>query len=442
MHSFGLVDDVPVTNSLQPEQPATLIAVIGLGYVGLPLALAFGGVRETIGFDIDTVRISELAQKVDRTNEATSEDFVRAQYLKFTSDPKQIQDASTYIITVPTPIDLHKRPDLTPLASASALVGGLLAVGDLVIYESTVYPGATDEYCTPILEETSGLSVNTEFFVGYSPERINPGDLEHSLVNIRKVTSGSSVEAAQLVDDTYALIIKAGTVPVSSIRIAEAAKVIENIQRDVNIALINELSVLFAKLNIDTHEVLDAASTKWNFLPFRPGLVGGHCIGVDPYYLTHKAQEVGHHPEVILAGRRINDGMGREVVNRVLLAMTKKQINVNGARVLVLGLAFKENCPDIRNSRVVDVIRGLEEYGAKVDVYDPFVEGQHAFAEYQISLVSRENLFATNYDVMVHAVAHAQFPELVRTLTPKLREPSVIFDVKGTLPRGSVDGRL
>lgn len=431
-----------MTNSLKPEQLAARIAVIGLGYVGLPLALAFGGLRETIGFDIDAARISELKLKVDRTNEATAEDFLAAPYLKFTSDPNQIQDASTYIITVPTPIDPHKRPDLTPLASASELVGGVLSAGDVVIYESTVYPGATDEYCTPILEAASGLSVNVDFFVGYSPERINPGDREHALANIRKITSGSSVEAAQIVDDTYALIIKAGTVPVSSIRVAEAAKVIENIQRDVNIALINELSVLFSKLNIDTHEVLDAASTKWNFLPFRPGLVGGHCIGVDPYYLTHKAQEVGHHPEVILAGRRINDGMGREVVNRVLLAMTKKRINVNGARVLVLGLAFKENCADIRNSRVVDVIRGLEEYGAKVDVYDPFVEGQHAFAEYQISLVSQNDLFVTNYEAVVHAVAHAQFPELLRTLTPQLRKPHVIFDVKGSLPRASIDGRL
>ncbi len=424
------------------ERSLPEVAVIGLGYVGLPLALAFGAVRETIGFDIDETRVSELIRGFDRTNEASSEDFGQAERLKFTNDHEEIRNATIYIITVPTPIDSHNRPDLSPLASASALVGKVLSAQDMVIYESTVYPGATEEFCTPILEEISGLKVNIDFFVGYSPERINPGDKEHSLTNIRKITSGSTSEAARRVDETYAQIISAGTVPVSSIRVAESAKVIENVQRDVNIALINELSVLFSKLGIDTHEVLEAAGTKWNFLPFRPGLVGGHCIGVDPYYLTHKAQEVGHHPEVILAGRRINDGMGREVVERVVLAMSQKQINVSAARILVLGLAFKENCPDIRNSRVVDVIRGLQLYGSQVDVYDPYVEEARSLSEYGIPNLTPAEILNSRYDAVVHAVAHDEFPEFLYKLEPHLNNPHVIFDVKGTLPRTLIDGRL
>ncbi len=434
--------DGRVNESMQVEDPAAVIAVVGLGYVGLPLAVAFGGIRTTVGYDIDASRVLDLNAGFDRTSELFQDDILSARKLTFTDDPEKIRIASIYIVTVPTPIDSHKRPDLSPLAAASRLIGGLLAKGDIVIYESTVYPGATEEYCMPILEHSSGLVANIDFFVGYSPERINPGDREHTLTKIRKITSGSTPEAAQRVDEIYSEIITAGTVPVSSIRVAESAKVIENIQRDVNIALINELAVLFSKLGIDTHEVLEAAGTKWNFLPFKPGLVGGHCIGVDPYYLTHKAQEIGHHPEVILAGRRTNDGMGREVVERVVISMAQKRIDVSVAHVLVLGLSFKENCPDIRNSRVIDVIQGLQQFGSKVDVYDPLVDANHARAEYGISLLTRSELFENQYDAVVHAVAHDGFPELLRELEPHLSRPHVIFDVKGTLPRPLIDGRL
>lgn len=390
-----------------PSGDGAIIAVIGLGYVGLPLAVEFGKHRPVIGFDIRQQRITELNDGQDRTREVEPEELAEARQLSFTADPAGLAAASIYIVTVPTPIDGHKRPDLTPLLGATEIVGRVLQRGDLVIYESTVYPGATEEDCVPVLERISGLRFNEDFFCGYSPERINPGDRTHRLTNICKVTSGSTPDAAAMVDTLYASIVSAGTYKAESIRVAEAAKVIENTQRDLNIALVNELAIIFNRLGIDTEAVLKAAGTKWNFLPFRPGLVGGHCIGVDPYYLTHKAEATGYHPQVILAGRRINDGMGAYVAGQLVKAMLKKRIQVNGARVLVLGLAFKENCPDLRNTRVVDVVRELQDYGVAVDVHDPLVDADEAMAEYGLELV--QTPVQETYDGVILAVAHDVF---------------------------------
>ena len=416
------------------------IAVIGLGYVGLPLAVEFGRKTPVVGFDIDASRIAELRAGKDRTLETTAEELAAAQRLGFAADLEALRDCNTYIITVPTPIDLHKRPDLTPLRRASESVGKVLTAGDVVIYESTVYPGATEEDCVPILEAVSGLTFNTDFYVGYSPERINPGDKEHRLPSIKKVTAGSTPEAAQFIDALYRSIITAGTYLAPSIRVAEAAKVIENTQRDVNIALVNELALIFDRLGIDTLEVLEAAGTKWNFLPFRPGLVGGHCIGVDPYYLTHKAQEIGYHPEVVLAGRRINDGMGQHISLSVLKLMIERDIQIKGARVLVLGLAFKENCPDLRNTRVVDIIENLEGLGMNVDVHDPWADAVVAQAEYSIDVVTPES---DTYDVIVLAVGHCEFLELgSQGIRAFGKSEHVLYDVKGLFPRSETDRRL
>ncbi len=417
------------------------VAVVGIGYVGLPLATAFGSVRATIGFDIDPVRISELKSGVDRTLEVTVLELQQATHLTFTANGDDIAEAGTYIVTVPTPIDDAKEPDLAPLLAATELIGGVLSAGDLVVYESTVYPGATEEVCVPILEARSGLTFNTDFFVGYSPERINPGDRSHRLADIVKVTSGSTQEAAVEVDDLYREIITAGTHRAPSIRVAEAAKVIENTQRDVNIALVNELAVLFSKLDIDTEDVLAAAGTKWNFLRFTPGLVGGHCIGVDPYYLTHKAHAVGHEAEVILAGRRINDAMGAHVAERVVLEMSRAGVAAAGSRGLVMGLAFKENCPDLRNTGVMSVVRALQDFGMTVDVCDPHVSATEAKALYGLDLISVEQALAGGYDAAVLAVAHADFVELGPALRTAVGD-GVIFDVKAVLPRELVTGRL
>ena len=385
------------------------IAVIGLGYVGLPLAVEFGKSRPTIGFDIDAQRISELRDGQDRTREVEHENFGEADKLTFTADLEKIRVAQVYIVTVPTPIDAHKRPDLTPLISSSETVGAVLKKGDIVIYESTVYPGATEEDCVPVLERVSGLNFNEDFFCGYSPERINPGDKEHRLTSIVKVTSGSTPEAAEAVDALYAGIITAGTYKAESIRVAEAAKVIENTQRDLNIALVNELAIIFNKMGIDTEAVLKAAGTKWNFLPFRPGLVGGHCIGVDPYYLTHKAEAIGYHPQVILAGRRINDGMGSYIAGELVKKMISKCIQVNGARMLILGITFKENCPDSRNSRTVEVRRELLEFGVNVDVYDPLAESAEVMRELGVPLIKYPHKGV--YDGIFLAVPHTSFVE-------------------------------
>jgi UDP-N-acetyl-D-glucosamine/UDP-N-acetyl-D-galactosamine dehydrogenase len=424
-----------------PSPDDIRIAVIGLGYVGLPLAATFGRRYRTLGFDIDAARIAELRQHHDHTLEMSGDELRAADKLEFSSDPQALAGCNVFIITVPTPIDDYKRPDLRPLESASRTVGRAIGRGGVAIYESTVYPGATEEVCVPIIEAESGLKFNEDFFAGYSPERINPGDREHRLETILKVTSGSTPEAAEFVDALYASIITAGTHRTSSIRVAEAAKVIENTQRDVNIALINELSLIFHRLGIDTHEVLEAAGTKWNFLPFRPGLVGGHCIGVDPYYLTHKAQQIGYHPDVILAGRRINDSMGSHVSERVVKLMQQRGFQTAGARVLVLGLAFKENCPDLRNTRVVDIIRELKSYNAEVDVHDPWVASAHAEAEYGLSLV--EEPAPGSYDAVVLAVAHDRFVALGAEGVRAFAKPgAVLFDVKRALPRASVDGCL
>ncbi len=419
----------------------TQIGVVGLGYVGLPLAVEFGKHFPTLGLDINAARIRELQAGTDSTLEVATNDLRQAGQLRYTSRAEDLADCTVYIVTVPTPVDEYKRPDFAPLISASTTVGKLLKPGDVTVYESTVYPGATEEVCVPILERASGLRFNADFFAGYSPERINPGDREHRLTTIRKVTSGSTPEAATFVDALYQRIISAGTHPASSIRVAEAAKVIENTQRDVNIALINELALLFNRLGIDTEEVLLAAGTKWNFLPFRPGLVGGHCIGVDPYYLTHKAQQIGFHPEMILAGRRVNDGMGAYVAQRVVKLMTQQRMPVMDARVLVLGLAFKENCPDLRNTRVVDIVQEFRDYHAQVDVYDPWVDRQEAQREYGIDLVAAPK--PGHYDAMILAVAHRQFRELGAAGLRALGKPgAVLFDVKYLLPAGEVDGRL
>jgi UDP-N-acetyl-D-galactosamine dehydrogenase len=423
----------------RPE--TTKIAVIGLGYVGLPLAVEFGKQYPTVGYDIREERVSELRSGKDGTLEVSREELAGSPQLSFSCVLDGVRACNVYIVTVPTPIDTAKRPDLTPLVKASQAIGSVLKKGDVVVYESTVYPGCTEEVCVPLLEQASGLVFNRDFHCGYSPERINPGDKLHRVTNILKVTSGSTPETADFVDALYASIITAGTHKASSIKVAEAAKVIENTQRDVNIALINELALIFNKLGIDTLEVLEAAGTKWNFLPFRPGLVGGHCISVDPYYLTHKAQEIGYHPEVILAGRRINDGMGAHVASQVVRLMAGKGINPVGARVLVLGLAFKENCPDLRNTRVVDIIGELAGFQAKVDVYDPWVDAAEAELEYGITPISKPK--TGEYDAIVLAVGHTEFATMggpgVRALG---KASSVVYDVKYVLPREAVDGRL
>lgn len=420
---------------------AVKIGIIGLGYVGLPLAVEFSKKFPTTGFDLKQKRIDELQAGVDITREVTDEELQQAGDLSFTTSMEALQGCNVFVVAVPTPIDDNKRPDLRPLEGASRSVASVLKKGDVVIYESTVFPGATEEVCVPILEELSGLRFNTDFFAGYSPERINPGDHTHRLPTIMKVTSGSTPEVADFVDALYAAIITAGTFKASTIKVAEAAKVIENTQRDVNIALINELALIFNRLDIDTLEVLKAAGTKWNFLPFRPGLVGGHCIGVDPYYLTHKAQEVGYHPEMILAGRRLNDNMGKYIASEVVKLMLKKRIHVANAHILVLGLTFKENCPDLRNTRVVDIIEELESYGAQVDVHDPWADKQEAEELYGVAMV--ESLAPAKYDAVVLAVAHEQFTEMrAEAIKEVCRPNSIIFDVKHSLSEDIVDGSL
>jgi UDP-N-acetyl-D-galactosamine dehydrogenase len=417
------------------------IAVIGLGYVGLPLAVEFGKHRPVIGFDIDSGRIKALRARHDSTREVSPKELEESSHLCLTSKHADLATAKIFIVTVPTPIDAHKQPDLTPLLKASETVARVLKRGDIVIYESTVYPGATEEDCVPVLERISGLKFNEDFFCGYSPERINPGDREHRLTTITKVTSGSSPEAAEVVDTLYRSIITAGTYKAESIRVAEAAKVIENTQRDLNIALTNELAIIFNRMDIDTEAVLRAAGTKWNFLPFRPGLVGGHCIGVDPYYLTHKAEAVGYHPQVILAGRRINDGMGAYVAGQLVKTMLKKRIDVGNSRVLILGLAFKENCPDLRNTRVVDVVNELQEYGIDVDVHDPCVDAEEALAEYGISLVKTPP--AGSYEGVILAVAHEEFHVAgMEKLREFGRELHVFYDLKSAFPTSESSLRL
>ncbi|MCL1479100.1 Vi polysaccharide biosynthesis UDP-N-acetylglucosamine C-6 dehydrogenase TviB [Marinobacter sp. M3C] len=417
------------------------IAVIGLGYVGLPLAAAFGMKRRVIGFDINTTRVQQLRDGVDVTQEVSSEELAEVSLLSFTTELEDLRECSVFIITVPTPIDEFKAPDLTPLIKASETVGQVLKAGDIVIYESTVYPGATEEVCVPVLERVSGLVFNKDFFAGYSPERINPGDKEHRVTTIRKVTAGSTPEIAELVDQLYADVITAGTFKASSIRVAEAAKVIENTQRDVNIALMNELAMIFRRMNIDTHEVLAAAGTKWNFLPFKPGLVGGHCIGVDPYYLTHKAQAVGYHPEIILAGRRINDGMGAYSAAELVKAMIRNGQTISGSRVLIMGLTFKENCPDLRNTKVVDLIKELGEFGCQIDVTDSWASNAEAEREYGLSLVEQPQ--PGTYNALVIAVAHKQYTCLSEGDFRALLQPGgVLFDLKGVLALGASDLRL
>ena len=424
-----------------PAADELRLAVIGLGYVGLPLAVAFGRVLPTLGFDIDAERVAELSTGKDRTLEVGSDELRCAHALRLSADAAELRNCTVFIVTVPTPIDEAKRPDLRPLEAASRSVGRAIARGGVVIFESTVYPGATEEVCVPIIERESGLVYNRDFFAGYSPERINPGDREHRLEAILKVTSGSTPAAADFVDALYRRIIHAGTHKASSIRVAEAAKVIENTQRDLNIALVNELALIFHRLGIDTGEVLAAAATKWNFLPFKPGLVGGHCIGVDPYYLTHKAQQIGYHPEVILSGRRINDGMGEHVAQRVIKLMVQRRMPIAGARILVLGLAFKENCPDLRNTRVTDVIAELASYHTQVEVHDPWVDAAQARAEYGIELIDAP--VPGRYDAIVLAVAHRQFLELgAEGIRARGKPGCVLFDVKQALPRAAVDDRL
>jgi len=422
-------------------QESSPLAVIGLGYVGLPLAVEFGKKRPVIGFDINPVRIAELEAGKDATLEVDADELGEASHLRFTSDLAGLSEATIFIVTVPTPIDAHKRPDLTPLHKASKTVGSVLKKGDIVIYESTVFPGATEEECVPVLEAVSGLHYNTDFFCGYSPERINPGDKEHRLPSICKVTSGSTPEVAAKVTALYDEIITAGTYQAQSIQVAEAAKVIENTQRDLNIALVNELALIFNRMGLDTQAVLEAAGTKWNFLPFRPGLVGGHCIGVDPYYLTHKAEAIGYHPEVILAGRRINDGMGAYVSDQLIKIMLKRRLPVNGARVLILGLTFKENCPDLRNTRVVDVVKELESYDVNVDVHDPWVDADEARAEYGIDLV--ESPKTGEYDAIVVAVAHDEFRKRgVEGIRSFGKSDHVLYDLKYLFGQDESDLRL
>lgn len=417
------------------------IGVLGLGYVGLPLAVEFGKQIPTIGLDINQARVDELKSGRDSSLEVEPDELATATQLKFTADPADLSACNFYIVTVPTPIDRHKQPDLSPLIGASRMLGKLLKKGDIAVFESTVYPGATEEVCVPLMEEISGLKFNRDFFVGYSPERINPGDKEHRLTTIRKITSGSTPEVAEIVDQLYRRIIRAGTHKASSIRVAEAAKVIENTQRDVNIALINELALIFNRLGIDTLEVLEAAGSKWNFLPFRPGLVGGHCIGVDPYYLTHKAQAIGYQPEIILAGRRINDGMGAYVVSEVVKLMIKKHLQIAGGKVLILGLTFKENCPDLRNTRVVDIVKEFRSYDTEVDVYDPWISPTEAEHEYNITPVTE--LQECHYDALVLAVAHREFVAIgAEQLRRYCKPEGVLYDVKHVFATNETDGRL
>lgn len=417
------------------------IALIGLGYVGLPLAVEFAKKYNTVGFDINQARIEELNAGHDHTLEVSDDELVEAKQLSYTANTKDISPCNIYIVAVPTPINEHKQPDLTPLEKASTLLGNVIKPGNIVIYESTVYPGATEEVCVPILEQVSGLVFNKDFFIGYSPERINPGDKEHRVTNILKVTSGSTDEIAEQVDQLYKSIITAGTYKASSIKVAEAAKVIENTQRDVNIALVNELALIFKRLDIDTEEVLLAAGTKWNFLPFRPGLVGGHCIGVDPYYLTYKAQSIGYNPEIILSGRRINDGMGEYVVSRMVKLMLKKRLHVRESNILIMGLTFKENCPDLRNTRVVDIINELQTYGVNIHVYDPWVDPQEAQAEYGIKPIA--TLEEGQFDAIILAVAHQQFKQMdIKQIRALGKSDAVIYDLKYLFPAELTDERL
>jgi UDP-N-acetyl-D-galactosamine dehydrogenase len=419
----------------------TRIAVIGLGYVGLPLAVEFGKKYLTIGFDVNRSRITALISGHDSTLEVDTAELESATHLSYTTDVDKLKTCNIYIVTVPTPIDIYKRPDLSPLEKASEIVGKVLSKDDIVIYESTVYPGATEEVCVPILEKHSGLTFNKNFYCGYSPERINPGDKEHRVTTIKKVTSGSTLEIADKVDALYRSIITAGTHKASSIKVAEAAKVIENTQRDINIALINELALIFRRLGIDTEEVLKAAGSKWNFLPFRPGLVGGHCIGVDPYYLTHKAMEVGYYPEIILAGRRLNDSMGKYVANEIINLMTKKRIQVVDSNILVMGLTFKEDCPDIRNTRVVDVVQELSGFHCNIDVYDPWIDKEESIREFGITPVEQPE--PGKYDAVIIAVAHHQFKSMGITAIRALgKKNHVLYDIKYILPTEKVDGRL
>lgn len=417
------------------------IAVIGLGYVGLPLAVEFGKQHSVVGFDINTSRITALTAGTDHTLEVSDEELAEATHLSYSSDIQALKDCNFFIVTVPTPIDDFKQPDLTPLINASKAIGELLKKDDIVVYESTVYPGATEEVCIPVLEEVSGLVFNQDFYAGYSPERINPGDKEHRVTNILKVTAGSTPEIANFVDKVYNLIITAGTHKAPSIKVAEAAKVIENTQRDVNIALINELAVIFNKMGIDTEAVLTAAGTKWNFLPFRPGLVGGHCIGVDPYYLTHKAQAIGYNPEIILAGRRLNDSMGEYVVTQLVKTMIKKRIQVEGAKVLILGLSFKENCPDVRNTKVIDIVHELHEYNIEVDVYDPWIDANEAEREYDIVPIAEPA--STQYDGIILAVAHEQFVKMgIEKIRALGKDKHVLYDLKYLFAKEQTDIRL
>ena len=417
------------------------IAVIGLGYVGLPLAVEFGKHLPVVGFDINTSRIAALRAGTDHTLEVSDEELTQASHLSYSSDTQALKNCNFFIVTVPTPIDDYKQPDLTPLIKASEAIGSLLEKDDIVVYESTVYPGATEEVCIPMLEKVSGLTFNQDFYAGYSPERINPGDKEHRVTNILKVTAGSTPEVADFVDQVYNLIITAGTHKAASIKVAEAAKVIENTQRDVNIALINELAVIFNKMGIDTQAVLEAAGTKWNFLPFRPGLVGGHCIGVDPYYLTHKAQSIGYNPEIILAGRRLNDSMGEYVVTQLVKTMIKKRIQVEGAKVLILGLSFKENCPDVRNTKIIDIVHELEEYNIEVDVYDPWVDAVEAEREYNVTPVSKPA--KNSYDGIILAVAHNQFVEMgIEQIRSLGKSSHVLYDLKYVFAKEDTDIRL
>jgi len=419
----------------------TKISIVGLGYVGLPLAVEFGKQFVTTGFDVKAARVADLQSGKDSTLEVSDEELKASSQLRFSNELADIADSNVYIVTVPTPIDNAKRPDLGPLQGASGALAKVITKGDVVIYESTVYPGATEEICVPILERDSGLVFNKDFFVGYSPERINPGDKEHRVTNILKVTSGSNDEVAEFVDQLYKTIITAGTYKADSIRVAEAAKVIENTQRDVNIGLINELALIFNRLGVDTEGVLKAAGTKWNFLPFRPGLVGGHCIGVDPYYLTHKAQEIGYNAEMILAGRRINDNMGSYVVSEIVKLMLKKHIQVNGSNILIMGLTFKENCPDIRNTRVIDIIDEMKDYGANIDIFDPWIDSQEAINEYDVNVVEKPE--QSSYDAVIVAVSHQQFIDMgVEKIRLLGKSQHVLYDIKYLFPASDVDGRL
>ena len=417
------------------------IGVIGLGYVGLPLAVEFGKKIKTLGFDINQKRIEELRAGNDRTLETDSDELTAATHLSFTSNLEDMKSCNFFIVTVPTPIDEHKQPDLTPLVKASTALGKVIAKDSIIVFESTVYPGATEEVCVPIIEQESGLTFNKDFYVGYSPERINPGDKEHRLPTIKKVTSGSTPKVAKFVNEVYASIITAGTYLASSIKVAEAAKVIENTQRDVNIALINELALIFNRMDIDIIEVLEAAGTKWNFLPFRPGLVGGHCIGVDPYYLTHKAQAIGYNPEMILSGRRINDGMGPYVAERVVKLMTQNKIHAMDSKILILGFTFKENCPDVRNTRVIDIIEKFDSYNANVDVYDPWVDAEEAKHEYGVTPITE--LKNDTYDAIIVAVSHKEFVSMgVDAIRALGKKQHILFDVKHVFPKQDVDARL